>query len=237
MFGRSKPEAERQAEPGRTVDDDTQAYALAYQDPEPERRSFDDTRAYPAAVTDRAGEDGRDEAVVDLERSRRDRFGGINWGASFFGWLVAVAVSLLLAGVIGGVAAGTGADEDLLPSASDAELGLAAVVTLAVVLLVGYYAGGYVAGRMSRYDGPRQGFGVWVFGVLVTLAAVAAGTLLGAEYNVLERVDLPSIPLSTDEMTTGGVVLAAVLLLGTLLAALAGGAVGRHYHARVDRWA
>lgn len=53
---------------------------------------------------------------------------------------------------------------------------------------------------------------------------------------MLDRVDLPSIPLSTDTMTTGGVVLAVVLLLGTLLAALAGGSVGRHYHARVDRW-
>jgi hypothetical protein len=213
MFGRTKTEPK----PATTTDDDTRAYSTAYDDDRDHRHT--------------------DEVVADPEQSRKDRFGGINWGADFFGWLVAVAVTVLLAGIIGGVAAGTGAEEELLPTASDAELGLAAILTLTVVLLIGYYAGGYVAGRMSRFDGPRQGFGVWLIGLLVTIAAVAAGTFLGSEYNVLDRVDLPSIPLSTDEMTTGGVVLAAVLLLGTLLAALAGGSVGRHYHARVDRWA
>jgi len=213
MFGRTNTEPK----PATTTDDDIRAYSTAYDDGRDHRHT--------------------DEVVADPEQSRKDRFGGINWGADFFGWLVAVAVTVLLAGIIGGVAAGTGAEEELLPTASDAELGLAAILTLTVVLLIGYYAGGYVAGRMSRFDGPRQGFGVWLIGLLVTIAAVAAGTFLGSEYNVLDRVDLPSIPLSTDEMTTGGVVLAAVLLLGTLLAALAGGSVGRHYHARVDRWA
>jgi hypothetical protein len=206
-------------------------------EPKPATTTHDDTRAYSTAYDDGRDHRHTDEVVADPEQSRKDRFGGINWGADFFGWLVAVAVTVLLAGIIGGVAAGTGAEEELLPTASDAELGLAAILTLTVVLLIGYYAGGYVAGRMSRFDGPRQGFGVWLIGLLVTIAAVAAGTFLGSEYNVLDRVDLPSIPLSTDEMTTGGVVLAAVLLLGTLLAALAGGSVGRHYHARVDRWA
>ena len=178
----------------------------------------------------------RDEAVaVDGEQVRRDRFGGINWGAGFFGWLVAIAVTVLLAGIVGAVTAGTEAEEQLIPDATTTELGLAAGLSVAVILAIGYYAGGYVAGRMSRYDGPRQGFGVWLVGLLVTIATVAAGTFLGSEYNVLDRVDLPSIPLSTDTMTTGGVILAAVLLLGTLLAALAGGGVGRHYHARVDR--
>ncbi|HET6653676.1 MAG TPA: hypothetical protein VFH10_13610 [Nocardioides sp.] len=212
MFGRTKTEPE----PAHTTDDDTQAYSTAYDADRDHRHT--------------------DAAVADPEQSRKDRFGGINWGADFFGWLVAVAVTVLLAGIIGGVAAGTGADEELLPTASDAELGLAAILTLTGVLLIGYYAGGYVAGRMSRFDGPRQGFGVWLIGLLVTVATVAAGTFLGSEYDVLDRVDLPSIPLSTDTMTTGGVVLAVVLLLGTLLAALAGGSVGRHYHARVDRW-
>ena len=213
MFGHTKTESE----PARADSDDTQAYSTAYDDGRHTRT------------------DQPDDVIADPEQHRRDRYGGINWGAGFFGWLVAVAVTVLLAGIIGGVAAGTGAEEELLPTASDAELGLAAILTLAVVLLVGYYAGGYVAGRMSRYDGPRQGFGVWLIGLLVTIATVAAGTFLGSEYNVLDRVDLPSVPLSTDTITTGGVVLAAALLLGTLLTALAGGGVGRHYHARVDR--
>ena len=143
----------------------------------------------------------RDEtATVDPEQARRDRFGGINWGAGFFGWLVAIAAT---------------------PSS--------------VVLAIGYYAGGYVAGRMSRFDGLRQGVAVWLVGVVITALAVAAGTFLGDRYNVLADVELPSVPVSTDTMTTAGLVMAAVVLLVTLVAAMLGGAVGRHYHARVDK--
>ncbi len=171
---------------------------------------------------------------TDPEQARRDRFGGINWGAGFFGWLVAVAVSLLLAGVIGGLGLGADATGEL-PSASTTELGLAAILVLAVVLAIGYYAGGYVAGRMSRFDGPRQGIGVWVIGLLVTAITVGAGAFFGDQYDVLRQVDLPTVPLSTEDMTTGGLVLAGVLLLVTLVAAMLGGGVGRHYHARVDR--
>lgn len=213
MFGRTKAGSES----AHPTDDDTRPYSTAYDEGRDSR---------PA----------QDDAALDPEEARRDRFGGMNWGAGFFGWLVAVALTVLLAGIIGGVAAGTGAEEELLPTASTTELGLAAILTLTAVLLVGYYAGGYVAGRMSRYDGPRQGVGVWVIGLLATAGAVAAGTFLGAEYNVLARIDLPSVPLSTDTLTTGGIILAAVLLIGTLLAAMAGGGVGRHYHARVDRF-
>ncbi|MGA9747089.1 MAG: hypothetical protein WBQ50_06510 [Nocardioides sp.] len=185
-----------------------------------------------------SSEDGSyDTRVVpaDAEQARRDRFGGINWGAGFFGWLVAVAVSLLLAGIIGGVGAGTGADQELLPTASTAEIGLVAILTLTVVLFIGYYAGGYVAGRMSRFDGPRQGVGVWVIGLLVTLITVGTGAFFGDQYDVLSQIDMPAVPLSTEDMTTGGLALAGVVLLSTLIAAMLGGGVGRHYHAKVDR--
>jgi hypothetical protein len=189
------------------------------------RHDAEDTRVVP-----------RDEtAVVDGEQARRDRFGGINWGAGFFGWLVAVAVTVLLAGIVGAVTAGTEAEEQLIPDASTTELGLAAGLTVAVILAIGYYAGGYVAGRMSRYDGLRQGLAVWLVGVVLTAVAVAAGTFFGDQYNVLANVDLPSVPVSTDTMTTAGLVMAGLVLLVTLVTAMLGGAVGRHYHARVDK--
>jgi hypothetical protein len=88
---------------------------------------------------------------------------------------------------------------------------------------------------MSRFDGLRQGVAVWLVGVVITALAVAAGTFLGDRYNVLADVELPSVPVSTDTMTTAGLVMAAVVLLVTLVAAMLGGAVGRHYHARVDK--
>src|SRR5262249_5340963 len=39
------------------------------------------------------------------ERSRREQYGGLSIGADFFGWLVAVAMTVLLAAIIGAVAA------------------------------------------------------------------------------------------------------------------------------------
>jgi hypothetical protein len=43
------------------------------------------------------------------------------------------------------------------------------------------------------------------------------------------------VPLADDTLTAGGVILAAAVVLGTLLAALAGGKLGLRYHHKVDR--
>ena len=178
-----------------------------------------------------------DDAVVD---GAYDKFGGTNVGAGIFGWLVAVAVAVLLTSVVGAVAAAIGDSQNITQSDAERQagtVGLASAIVLLVVLLIGYYAGGYVAGRMSRFDGGRQGVLVWVIGVLVTVIAVALGWGFGAKYNLLDRVDLPRIPIPHDQLTWGGVLAGVIALVGTLLAAVAGGKVGRHYHDRVDTYA
>lgn len=172
------------------------------------------------------------------EAAAREKFGGLNWGACFFGWLVAVAVAVLLTSIIGAIAAGVGTTSQITQSQTERQagtIGIAAAVVLLVVLLVGYYAGGYVAGRMSRFDGARQGLGVWIIGLVVTIAAVALGTAFGSKYNILDRVELPRIPIPTDQLGWGTVITALAVLVGTLLAAMLGGGVGRRYHHRVDR--
>src|SRR5690242_16179278 len=99
-----------------------------------------------------------DDTVVTEESTGSDetyeKFGGANLGAAFFGWLVATGVSVLLIGIIGAIAAGIGDAQDI--TQSDAErsagtVGLTSAIVLVAVLLIGYYAGGYVAGRMSRF--------------------------------------------------------------------------------------
>ena len=62
-----------------------------------------------------------------------------------------------------------------------------------------------------------------------------AGVLLGAEYNVLSGLNLPRIPVDEGALTTGGLIVLAAVLVGTLVAALAGGKAGSHYHRKVDR--
>jgi MFS family permease len=167
----------------------------------------------------------------------RRRFGGTNWGACFFGWLVAIALTILLTSIIGAVLAAVGSTAHVTQDDAQRQagtLGLATAITLFVVLVLGYYAGGYVAGRMSRFDGSRQGLGVWLIGLAVTVLALALGAAFGHQYNLLDRVDLPRIPVSTEQLGWGALVTAAAVLIGTALAAMVGGAVGRRYHARVD---
>lgn len=178
------------------------------------------------------------EAAYGHEQTAREQYGGMKFGAAFFGWLVAVAVTVLLTGIIGAIAAAVGVRSEV--AQSDAEraagtIGLGAAIVLVAVFLVGYYAGGYVAGRMSRFDGGKQGFLVWLIGTLVTVLAVLAGMIFGPEYNVLDRVTLPRMPTPTDEFTVVALVTAAAIMIGTLVVAMVGGRVGHRYHDKVDR--
>ena len=178
------------------------------------------------------------DAMATARARQRDEFGGINWGASFFGWLVAVGVAALLTAILAAAGAAIGltttTTESELAGAAE-ELSLGGAIALLAVLLIAYYAGGYVAGRMSRFDGARQGLGTWAIGLIVTIGLAAAALVLGDEYNVLEQLNLPSLPVGDEEFTTGGIIALAAIVLGTIVAAVAGGKVGERYHKKVDR--
>jgi hypothetical protein len=168
----------------------------------------------------------------------RDKFGGTNAGAAFFGWIVAIGVAILLTSIVGAVAAALGFSGNVSQSQAQRQagsIGVAAAIVLLVVLMVGYYAGGYVAGRMSRFDGGRQGLAVWLIGFIVTVVAIALGALFGSQYNVLDRVSLPRVPLALDQLGWGATITGVAVVVLTLLAAIAGGRVGHRYHDRVDR--
>jgi MFS family permease len=166
----------------------------------------------------------------------RERFGGINWGTAFFGWLVAIAMTVLLAGIASAVAAALGEEYNLTQSdveSDKATAGLVAAIVVIVIFAIAYYAGGYVAGRMSRFDGARQGLAVWIVGLLVTILAVVIGLIFGEQYNVLDRVNPPEVN-APDDAGIGAIVSGLILLVATALVAMAGGKAGRHYHAKVD---
>jgi len=191
------------------------------------------------SAAEAAGErpvDGVDRAR-DTRAVQRDEFGGLNWGAAFFGWLVAVGVATLLTAILSAAGAAIGLTSTSQSQAeSNAEtIGLVGGILFLVVLLVAYFAGGYVAGRMSRFDGPRQGAGVWVIGLLVTVLLAVAGVLLGGKYNVLSQLNLPRIPIDEGTLTTGGVIALVAVVLGTLIAAVLGGKTGTRYHRKIDK--
>jgi hypothetical protein len=200
-------------------------------------RSVTGSSAVSANDLDRY-DDSSGSSAKNTEDLRREEYGGFNAGAAFFGWLVAIALTVLLASILGAIAAALG--NTLNFTQSDAQrqagtVGISTAVALLVVLMVGYFAGGYVAGRMSRYDGGRQGAGVWLIGLVVTVLAVVIGVIAGSQYDIFRRVDLPSIPIPTDTLTTGGIIALAAVLVGTLLAAFLGGKSGERYHRKIDR--
>jgi hypothetical protein len=180
--------------------------------------------------------------------AQHDRFGGINWGAAFFGWLSANGLAVLLlaslsaAGVAMGLtdvpastlqqSAQSAADGDL---GNVAPIGVAGGIAVLAVLALAYFAGGYVAGRMSRFDGARQGLAVWLLGLIVAIALGAAAAAFGAKYNVLARLNLPRIPIDEGTATRGGVMALVAVVLIAAVAAVIGGTWGSRYHRRIDR--
>ena len=171
--------------------------------------------------------------------AQRAVFGGIKWGAAFFGWLSANGLAVLLVALLSaaGVALGLAQGLDTADEAAEqAEtLGIGGGVAVLVVLFLAYLAGGYVAGRMARFDGVRQGVAVWVIGLLVVLVLAAAGVILGAQYNVLQQLNLPRIPIDEGTATTAGIITLVAILLVTLLGAVLGGKLGERYHRKIDR--
>ena len=188
-------------------------------------------RGHSAAV-----EPGESRTSPDRRR-QREEYGGFNIGAALFGWLVAVGIAALLTATLSaaGAAIGLTSLSGSEARSSAATISIVGGVLFVLVLALAYFAGGYVAGRMSRFDGARQGFGLWVFGLLVTIALAALGAIAGSKYNLLGQLNLPRIPIDEGSLATGGAVALAAILVGTLVAALLGGKTGERYHRKVDR--
>ncbi|WIX92405.1 hypothetical protein [Amycolatopsis sp. DG1A-15b] len=193
------------------------------------------------------------EADTDLGPSRgdvlhrqKDRFGGIKWGSAFFGWLTAIGTAVLLfalltaiGGLIGlsltddsGQVAGQAAQNpDMTRTA-----GVVSAVVAAAVLLVAYYCGGYVAGRMARFNGVKQGIAVWVWTIVITVVVAILAAIAGDRFDVVSRVGgLPKLPVSDDAATITTIIGVAVALVVTLIGAILGGLAGMRFHRKVDR--
>src|SRR3954470_5213326 len=123
----------------------------------------------------------RTRAPHDIQR---DEHGGLSWGGAFFGWLVAIGMAALLTALLAALGAATGLTK-ASPSdvAKDAgTVGIVGGILLLLVLMLAYYCGGYVAGRMARFNGLRQGAAVWLLGLLVTILLGVLGAVLGSKY-------------------------------------------------------
>lgn len=176
-------------------------------------------------------------AASAMHRREHQAYGGsIQWEAAFFGWLVATGLAAILVAMAVGAGVALGLTEIDDPARTQAErLTFAGGAVLIGILALAYAAGGYVAGRMARFDGWRQGLGVWIVAIAMTLALAATAWIAGGEVNPLESLDLPRIPVDEPAgLSGGGAVALGVAAMVTLAAAIAGGAGGERFHRAVD---
>jgi MFS family permease len=176
-------------------------------------------------------------AASAMHRRERQAYGGtIQWEAAFFGWLVATGLAAILVAMAVGAGVALGLTEIDDPARTQAErLTFAGGAALIGILMIAYLAGGYVAGRMARFDGWRQGLGVWIVAVVMTVALAATAWIAGGEVNPLESLELPRIPVDEEAgLSGGGAIALAVAAVVALLAAVVGGRGGERFHRAVD---
>ncbi|WIE82569.1 hypothetical protein [Curtobacterium sp. MCPF17_021] len=194
------------------------------------------TRAVPA-------ERGATQRETVLEREKEE-FSGFKWGSAFFGWLTATGTALILTAILSAVGAGVGLGQnggDVDDAAKDVTrngdvVGIVGAIALAVILFVAYLCGGYVAGRMARFAGAKQGIAVWIWAVVIAVVVAVVTAVAGSQFNVLGNLNsFPRIPIDEGALTVTGIVTAVVVAIISLVGAVLGGVLGMRYHRRVDR--
>ena len=175
----------------------TERAPVVGREPVADRDVDDEPRTIPAVVAE--------DTVVAMRARQRDRFGGIRWGSAFFGLLSAIGLAAILLGIAAaaGVALGLSEINDVRQGTADT-IGLGGAILLLAILALSWYCGGYVAGRMARFDGLRQGIGVWVWTLVIGAVLAIAAVIGGSEYNVLQQLNLPNVAVGDQSLTTGG---------------------------------
>ena len=176
----------------------------------------------------------------ELVARQKDEFGGMKFGAGFFGWLAATGMAVLLSALVAGIATAAGVNQNATPAdATTGNLQTAGVVggiVLLVIILIAYFCGGYVAGRMARFNGLKQGVAVWLWAIIVTIVLVIIGAIAGSKFDLLSQVQgLPNMGVDTGKVTTTGILAAVGVAVVALVGAILGGLAGMRFHRRVDK--
>jgi hypothetical protein len=246
----SEAESTRQAPPEQTEDEQTSSRETEQIPQRPPGETEDkETRVIrtpPGYGT--AGPDsttrprGYFEAAEEREDRLRDMYGGVDWLASFLGFVFAIVAGAIFSLIAGLVLAPLGFSVDL----GGGEIGAAVItglVLLGILVFLTYFFGGYVAGRLARFDGGRNGAmlllwsGVTVL-VLALVNAILAGFLPSAisdDINNFIQSDLLSTIGGLSQLGIVGVVVFVGALLLALLGGFLGGRLGSRYHAEIDR--
>lgn len=184
---------------------------------------------------------GSDAALGHREVLAREKeeFGGMKFGAGFFGWLAATGMAVLLTALVAAVGTGLGYAGNIPANPGGADtrsMGLAGGVILLVIILVSYFCGGYVAGRMARFDGVKQGIAVWLWAIIVAVVVAVIAFIAGSQSNLPANLNgFPAIGVNQNTLTTAGIITAVAMAVISLIGAILGGLAGMRFHRKVDR--
>ena len=251
-------ETRRVPQGGSPGDEDTETRRFS---PEETEREDADRATSPGGATSPqrgvSGEDGPETRVIrsggvrdeedDVPYTReerlRDVYGGVDWLASFIGCVFALlctgALLLLFSGLVLGP---LGFTLDLRGQEIDTPI-IIGLAVVGVTLLISYFVGGYVAGRLVRFDGGRNGAATVGWGLLLGIifgffGAVLLGSFLpesvfGSVQGFLQDTLIPTVGgLFELGLIGAGIALGALLLM--LIGGLIGGRLGNRYHTRID---
>ena len=174
-----------------------------------------------------------------LGNGQRDR---VRWGPIWAGLLTALGTFLLLttaAVAIGALAVDSGASAD--------DSGAASGIASAIIALLAFLVGGYVAARtagvIGRGYGALNGFLVWALGVvlILALAAFGLGSLFGASgdlFSQYQQMGQPQPDVDQQSVVDGirnGSIGAFIGMLLPAIAATLGGLFGSREQVVVER--
>jgi hypothetical protein len=177
-------------------------------------------------TSDHSYESPQDRASL----AREAGLGRLSLPSVLAGVLVAYGAFAVLAALVGTVAAAIGLNTDLTRN-DWATLGVGSAIAVAVVLLVAYLFGGYVAGRMARRAGLLNGLAVFLLALLLVgvVGAVAASQ---ADAEAIGS-NLRSLGIPTTGTEWGKV--GTVAGIGSLAAMLLGALLGERWHSKLTR--
>jgi hypothetical protein len=158
-------------------------------------------------------------------------FGPFSLTSVLAGVLVAYGAFAILVGLAAAVVGATGDDIDV--TADWEQLGTNGGLVVAVLLLLSYLFGGYVAGRMARRNGVAHGLGVLVLGVVIVGAVAALVRSQVDTDTVAGNLRSLGIPTTADEFGDAGTLAGIASLIALVVGSLLGGALGERWHARL----
>ncbi|WP_273846273.1 hypothetical protein [Rubrobacter calidifluminis] len=187
-------------------------------------------RPSPARGSYRLGLEEREERLKEL-------YGGVDWLASFLGFVFCAVSGSVLSYIAGFVLRPLGFPANLSWPLNNTAV--AGVVVVAVLIFLAFFSGGYVAGRLARFDGGINGAVILLWSVVLGFIAAAGGAFIpsgegDALRGLLEGRLLPGL---NELLGAGGPGIGAIVgaVVVALLGGFLGGRLGSRYHAEIDR--